>query len=372
MKKALSILMLLFINAIFSYKYLSREFDNAWIVTAILVVIQLFGFLYLSKINIPKKLFNSAVIITGLGIIALVVIAYLKIPLDTLNVDRWSVIDSFWSFYFDGKYPYLASSHMGNPPGSMPMYFILSLPFWWLGELSIFSSLGYLSILYLLVYRYNDLKTRKGILLYVMTSVFMVWELTVRSNIITNTVLIMIALYWLQHADIKNLKKSWPLAVILGLLLATRGNFAVVYILFFMFPLVKKQVTFLQLFKFTALSATAFASVFLIIIAIYGTVFFEANPFIFHSTLFVPTSYIIAFFVIAFVLSLFSKTQDDLYFYSGLTLFSIILLYAINLVNIYGFTEAYTERSWIDISYFLFSVPFLLFYLLKIQPIASK
>lgn len=99
MKKALSILMLLFINAIFSYKYLSREFDNAWIVAAILVVIQLFGFLYLSKINIPKKLFNSAVIITGLGIIALVVIAYLKIPLDTLNVDRWSVIDSFWSFY---------------------------------------------------------------------------------------------------------------------------------------------------------------------------------------------------------------------------------------------------------------------------------
>ena len=47
--------MLLFINAIFSYKYLSREFDNAWIVAAILVVIQLFGFLYLSKINIPKK-----------------------------------------------------------------------------------------------------------------------------------------------------------------------------------------------------------------------------------------------------------------------------------------------------------------------------
>jgi hypothetical protein len=369
MKKALSILMLLFINAIFSYKYLSREFDYAWVVTIILIVIQLFGFLYVYKLNIPKKAFNSAALLASLGIVGMVILAYLKIPLESLNVDRWSVIDSFWSFYFDGKYPYLASSHMGNPPGSMPIYFIISLPFWWLGELSVFSSLGYLSILYLLVYRYDNLVERKAVLLYLVTSVFVVWELMVRSNIITNTILVMLALYWLQHTDIKNLKKSWPVAVILGLLLATRGNFAVVYILFFMYPLIKKEVTFIQLFKFTALSATVFASVFLIIIAIYGSVFFEANPFIFHSTLFVPTEYIIAFFVIAFILAFFSKSKNDLYFYSGLTLFSIILLYAINLVVIYGLSEAYTQHSWIDISYFLFSVPFLLFYLLRSQPL---
>lgn len=365
LKSILSILMLCMVNAMFSYKYLSRETDLAIAITIALVIIQAIGFFKLQSITIAQGFHKLFAGIGILGLLGLVIFAHFHIDLMSLNVDRWSVIDSFWSASFNGEYPYLASSHMGNPPGSMPIYFVLSLPFWLLGELSVFSCIGYVILILMLVYKPSFKARRNAIWLYLATAVFLVWELLVRSNIITNTMLIILALDWFLRTDVKDLKKSWLVAVVLGLFLATRGNFAVVYIIFFMYPLVTKQVNFVQMFKFTALSALAFASVYLLLIGIYGTVFFEANPFIFHSTLFVPTGYIIAFFVLAFIFSVVSKSKADLYFYSGLTLFSIILLYAINLIIVYGFDAAYISRSWIDISYFLFCVPFLIFYLLK-------
>ena len=370
MKRTLSILLLVIVNTMFTYKYLSREMDYALAVTIGIAVIQVLAFYFVPKYTLSSINFKWLAWLSILGIIGLIFVAHFKVPLDTLNVDRWSVIDSFWSSYFSGRYPYEASSHMGNPPGSMPMYFVMALPFWAIGELSILSAIGYVVLITLLMRKKEFKQSRYAVLIYLLTAVFLVWEVLVRSNIITNTMLVLLVLDLFLKADIKNLKKNWYVAVLLGLMLATRGNFAVVYVIFFMFPLLKKEVSFLQLFKFTALSAFVFASVFLILIGIYGDLFFEANPFIFHSTLFVPTAYIVAFFVIAFVFSFLSKNKADLFFFSGITLFAIILLYAINLILVYGFHEAYMGKSWIDISYFLFCVPFLFWYILL--PKSSK
>jgi len=39
---------------------------------------------------------------------------FYKIPVESLNVDRWSVITSFWDNFFKGEYVYFAKSNMGG------------------------------------------------------------------------------------------------------------------------------------------------------------------------------------------------------------------------------------------------------------------
>jgi hypothetical protein len=47
-----------------------------------------------------------------------------------------------WDNYFSGEYVYFAKSNFGNPPGPMPFYYVLALPFYAVGELGYFSLLG--------------------------------------------------------------------------------------------------------------------------------------------------------------------------------------------------------------------------------------
>jgi uncharacterized membrane protein len=89
--------------------------------------------------------------------------------------------------------------------------------------------------------------------------------------------------------------------------------------------------------------------------------FWESNPFLFQSIWFVPFYYTILFAAIALAFSFFCKKKTDAYFYSGLALFLSISIYFIYNVCVGGFYHAYFE-SVIDVSYFIFCVPFALYH----------
>ena len=128
----------LFINFAFLVKYLSRVTSHY-----ILFSLPIIAFYYtfwsyrIQFRTIFKKLKYLNIILIVFFILASKFI-FMKIPYESLNVDRWSVITSFWDNFFRNDYVYFAKSNVGNPPGPMPFYFILALPFYLIRELGYF------------------------------------------------------------------------------------------------------------------------------------------------------------------------------------------------------------------------------------------
>lgn len=141
-KKNVSLFIFLFVNFLFSVKYISRVTNYYLIISFLISLIYFFIWRYkrvLERFPISLSKLNFLILsIFVLGCYS----AFNKIPVATLNVDRWSVITSFWDSYFNNQYVYFAKSNVGNPPGPMPFYFLLALPFYFIGELGWFSVMG--------------------------------------------------------------------------------------------------------------------------------------------------------------------------------------------------------------------------------------
>jgi hypothetical protein len=161
--------------------------------------------------------------------------AFNKIPVETLNVDRCSVITSFWDSYFNNQYVYFAKSNVGNPPGPIPFYFMLALPFYFFGELGWFSVMGI--ILFFVFLRYSKtskLNSTTGLLL-TLSSIFYLWEVVSRSNIFLNSSLILFVLYYYLKIEKINIKNITFAGLLIGLSISTRNVLVIPFVIAFIY-----------------------------------------------------------------------------------------------------------------------------------------
>jgi len=357
-KQSLSIFLLLFINFLFSYKYISRLTEFSLLISVILTVfyfILLSNSIKIKSTKLLKMLTYSLLVI----FISFAIFAFTKIDVHNLHVDRWSVITSFWDATFNNEYPYLAKSHMGSKPGPMPIYFLLTLPFYLINELGYFSLIA-VPIL-LVLFRKTNANLNYTLLLtcFILTSTSYAWEVSSRSNLLTNTLLILWLLTSFIHS--KNKKNLYLYAIIAGLLLSTRAVFIIPFIIFLIFSLRMKEITFSNFIVCSFIALLTFLGTFLPLIIFYPDSFFEMNPFIVQSTFLIPSYYTFGFILLAFVLSFATKTKTDVYFFSGLSLFLPILIYMLYHFITNGFDTYYSGKA--DISYFIFSIPFFIIHL---------
>jgi len=361
-KKYTTVFILLFINFIFTYKYTIRITNLAGLLSLGLLTLQIAVYIFQEKKTISKSNLKKGFLAIGVLWFLLVLITHYKIALESLNVDRWSVISSFIEECLKGNYPYYAKSHSGSVPGPMPFYFLLASPFYFIGELALFSYIGYAVITVLLVKRSDNMKHANFMLFYLLTSVYVLWELVVRSNIFTNAALILLAFIYLEDFDFRYSWKFWLMAFLTGFMLSTRSVFILPYTIFFLSYLLNKKVKFSKLVQFLLLAVAGFSLTFLPLVTFFKEDFLKINPFIVESTFLIPMGYTVFFIVLALGLSFLVKSSEDRFFYSGLSLFLSILIYSIyHLVKV-GFQAAYID-SLIDISYFILCVPFLIYYL---------
>src|SRR4029079_14747578 len=131
-----------------------------------------------SKLGIFSRYFQLFAI-GGLNIASYFV--FQRLPQDSINVDRWSVIVSFWDSFFRGEYVYFAKSHLGNLPGPMPVYFIIALPFYLIGEIGYLTLLGPVAFLAVLRYEKWDVGVQNASLVLILCSTFFAWEVAARS-----------------------------------------------------------------------------------------------------------------------------------------------------------------------------------------------
>jgi hypothetical protein len=118
--------------------------------------------------------------------VLLVVLVWWKIPVETVRVDRWELMSNFLQRLFQGRYPYLASSHLNPaPPAPFPWLFLVGIPAWLVGEIGWFP----LASLALLVW-VAPKRVRPFLIMALTTSLPIWYEVIVRSNIVANAALV--------------------------------------------------------------------------------------------------------------------------------------------------------------------------------------
>ena len=360
-KKNISLFLFLFVNFIYGIKYLSRVTDYYFLISITIIVFYLFIWKMRNPISKYYKYLGKFNLLLLLLFFVVFYFGFQKIPVETLKVDRWSVISSFWDNYFGNKYVYFAKSNMNNPPGPMPFYFILALPFYIIGELGYFSILGIVLFFGLLNYKKINTSLQTTALLLVCSSIFYLHEVICRSNIFLNSSIVLFVLLIYFEMKKLNLKKLLVSGILIGLSISTRNVLVIPFIIAFVYELKTKKINFTQISILGFVAISSFAITFLPFVWNHFEDFKQMNPFIIQSTFLVPLQYTLLFIGLAFGFGLLSKSISDIYFFSGLNLsISIFIYYLFHIENI-GFYKTFFDSD-ADITYFVLCTPFFLYY----------
>ncbi len=364
-KLLFSYAIILIISLMFAVKYLSRFSKSGTLLGFIVVAVQLLAIIYLNKKKIPGTVAKYFAYILLIALIIFTILCHKYIKLESLNVDRWSVISSFFTELFNGNYPYYAKSYMGNFPGAMPVYFVIAFPFYLTGELNILSVSGYILFIVILI-KQKHVFPRYEILFFLLsTSLFVYWEIATRSNIFTYSLIVLLVLNLYNRINKNKYNKSFFLSSVLsGLILSTRGVYILNYIITFISSFKKKEIKLKPLIIYTLISVVAFSSTFLPLIVFFPEEFFKLNPFIVESSFLIPQAFVGLIILISILLTFFIKNESDRHFFNGLSLFVAISVYFLyHSVNV-GFNQAFFGST-ADISYFIFCIPFLFYFVLE-------
>lgn len=372
LKEKISIFIILFINFIFLLKYTERVSEYNWLIAIIIsgLYYLIYHYRYLLNRNFKFKKYIFPILIFGFIIASVVIFNF--IPQKSLNVDRYSIITSFWDSFLNSEYVYTAKSFDGNMPGPLPFYFILAFPFYLIGELGYFSLFGIIVFALILKYYIKEDYNRIFGIFLIMISAFYLWEIVSRSNIFLNSSLFLAAIILFVNTLIINKNTHvFIFGILFGLLLATRNVLTIPLIILFLYLIKSKNYTLINCIKLGGIASFVFILTFIPFIINHFQVFLEVNPFIIQSSHLMPTWLSIFCIIITFSSYFFIKQKEDIYFYSGVFLFITILFYTIYKTINHGFSIAFYESK-IDISYFIFCVPFILFYILKLDDNCTK
>lgn len=356
-KRDIAFLIFVFINFAFSVKYFERYTSH--FVTFSMLLSFFYLLVYRTLRSELSKNFNkpflTLVLLLLFSLGSLLVLS--KIKVETLNVDRWSIISGFWDSFFSGKYAYFGKGHTGNPPGPMPFYFILALPFYLIGEVGLFSLIGLFLFIYFLKRIHTPNETIFLSLILLSSSIFFLWEIVSRSNVFTNSALVVFLIYYILNIKVFNLKNLVLISIFIGLLMSTRNVFVLPFCVTFIYLLKTSKLNFKEIIFIGICSFLFFALTFTPFVIGHFDEFLKVNPFIVQSSYLIPFEYTIGFTVMAIILGFMSKTRFDVIFYGGLSLFLSIVIYFIFHIYHSGFVETFFNSK-ADISYFIFCIPF--------------
>lgn len=362
-KKNISLFCFMFVNFIFGVKYFSRVTNDYYILLSLLLVLFYISIWKLKYLLLKlDKYLNVINFIIVIVFISIFIFIFKKVPVDTLKIDRWSVITSFWENYFNDKYVYFAKSFDNNYPGPMPFYFILALPFYLIGELGYFSLLGLLTFFTLLKRSKISSNYQSILILLILGSTFYLHEIIGRSNIFLNSTLILIVLNFYFDRKELNCKKIILSGILIGLTISTRNVLVIPFIIAFIFELKTKSINILQLINLGLIAFSTFALTFAPFIWNHFSDFLTMNPFIIQSSALIPFKYTLVFIALSFVFGFICKTLKDVYFLSGVNLFVSIVIYYFYTIKLVGFHQAFFGST-ADITYFILCIPFFLYYL---------
>lgn len=357
LNKYISLILFVLINALYLCKYLYRISEYSMVYSLFYIIFLIVIYILLN--NFHNTLRDKRYLYYILSSVFLIQIIFIiNIPVEKLNIDRWSVITSFLDSLFNGDFPYLAKSHLGNPPGPFPGYYLFALPFYLLGEIGLFSFTGLFLFFFFLKFENLNNKTIFTIFICLGLSIVVWYELITRSTIFVNMAIVLLYFSILSKLKYQNIKTLILLGLLGGLVLSTRGIVLYIFIAFYtnIFIIEKewKKLIVVSLFTFIGFVLTLLP--FLIwdweLFLTYNPITLQAN--------FIPKFYLLIFAIIAILIGRFSNNNFELIRNIGILLFIIVSIPFFTKVINSSIYIAIVENGF-DISYYIFSIPFLAF-----------
>lgn len=346
----------LIINLLFIVKYSARISYKLSVVLTVTYTVSVFmAFFILQRVNIKKK---STLLALILSYVILLAIGQSLIDPYLLKVDRWSAIHNFIYNLFHGIYPYSAQTHLGGYGSPFPAWQFFHIPFYLLGNvgLSFFFSLG---IFFASIWKTFTSKQLSSIFVLVLLSPALIYECLVRSDLITNFLIVASTINYLCLNNV-DVRKHWKkTAFIVGIFLSTRLATAIPFFIY-IFPYYRKFSRWQQI-MFPLYIICTFIITFIPFMFWNGEMlfFFQYNPFILQTR---QGSMTIVLLLIPIITYLALSWQNDfrqLMFHISLAMIVLVVVtFTYNMYTTNTWCELFQSRY--DITYLDMSLPFLL------------
>ncbi|MBK8152941.1 MAG: hypothetical protein IPK61_07725 [Saprospiraceae bacterium] len=346
---------ILLIQTLFLFKYLYR-IAGEW--SYVLCCTFLLGMVYLiQNERINQFTLHRKMLALFIGAFLVMIMFLLsRIPFENLQVDRWSVISSFWTQVFHHQYAYEAISHLGNHPCPLPFYFIVSLPFYLIGDVALLSLASLLVFIYYLAHKKNN-----SFLFISTLFVFpvFVYEVLTRSTILTFSLICLIYFDFLFSTDKKsNISSILFSAVLGGMVLCTRNVYGGLFLISSVYFLLENYFgTVTKWILWNSVVLTSFCLLFLPFIWGHTQVWQQYNPFLTQSDKLFPEYLSIIVLLIALGSGCWINVKNYNFIF-GSWLFLVALIYMGDVTATYGWNEAFFSSK-ADITYFILGIPFL-------------
>ena len=355
----LTLLLFIFINYLFIEKYLSRLNVIPSIVFFGIYIIGIFIIFYVFK---KFNVFQKKYIFWVSCLIIFIATIFINNYVDgfKLNTDRWSSTHFAIKALLNGNYPYFATDHLNGRTSNLPFLIFINIPFYFLGDVGYLQSFTLLIFFYFLNIYIDNIKLKIFSLILLVTSLPFWWEIYCKSDILSNSILLIITTFYLFHYK-KNKTNIFFVGIIFSFMIMTRLVSLIPFFLAFsthFFTMnIRKKISFILI-------------VMLIISISFGIVFMNAkniemikhyNPFELQNRQ-IPFYLSLIFIIVPIIYSFFIKNIKAL-IYNCIFFLSIpILTSFLWRVIIHGWNNS-LYNSYTDISYFNLLLPFIVFIL---------
>ena len=272
------LLMFLGINSLFLLKYGLRILPLS---VVIMVVLAYSGLIY-ALIKVSQRLSIRLLVIVAIFLLFTLTVAQCSINPYELNVDRWSAIHNFLYNLFDGQYPYAAQTHLGGYGSPFPVWQVFHIPFYLIGNVGLSFLVG-VALFFDSIRRIFGSQQALTALLFLIISPAFVYEIMVRSDLMTNFLVSAAIILYFHYYHITFDKHCLLLSVIIGLMASTRLSILIPFGIYFLKDFVRtgyrRQILSL------AIILIVFILTFLPFLLWNGEMllFFEYNPFVLQS-----------------------------------------------------------------------------------------
>jgi hypothetical protein len=304
-----------------------------------------------------KIAFMSLLVLTLAAIIGLLI----KINPYSVRVDRWSAVSFFLDYLFQGKYPYLAHTHVSttNFPSPFPIWHIINIPFYLLGDVGIGLIFFLLLTITTIHYFFESYRKSFFFLLLLCISPAYWWEIAVRSDSLSNALLVFVFILWFKKRDYSISTSFWLVVAACGLIASTRLSALLPIALYFFKPFIQLQWKLKILFLASTLCVTIATFTPFILWDTRSWIFFHRNPFMSQAS--IGNSYLLlAMVLLGCILAMRIKTISSFFNSASIFIFIFVLSAQISLIITKGIHGSIFTDSLYDVSYFTLILPYTL------------
>ncbi len=352
------------LNIMFLLKYVPRAgvsealVSLAWIVVAGATIA--LAALMMRKSKERAAMWLTAAL-TGV-MIGMIAVALVKIDPLSVRVDRWSATTYFLDALFSGQYPYGVHTHVSenNFPSPLPFWHYLNIPFYLLGDVG-WQLVAFLLLAVVAVWWYTGSwkPTFLFTLLFALSPAYW-WEVAVRSDGLSNMLLVFCFVLLVQKKDIGFGNRWWLLALLCGLLATTRLSAVMPLALLLFRPYLTSGWKKMLLFPLIVLAVVFLLFVPYIFWDTDSWIFFSRNPFMSQTS--TGSGWVLMMFVaLGMLVALLWRTMAD-YMAAAAWFMFLFMIVSITVVWITSIPRLpFFENPDCDISYLTLALPFAAF-----------